>query len=118
MARLSKAKLADHSKFHFAEEEVDLPEIGGSVLVRSPSVQQREELAKHAPDSEGDWSISDTARLFSIVVVDPQVTAEEAEAFLGEWPGAALDRVLAKFAELIGGKEDLRDAVGEFQGQE
>ena len=116
MARLSKTKLANHSDFNFKEEEVDLPEIGGSVLVRSPSVKVREEMAKRAPDDEKDWDLSHTAYLFSVVVVDPDVSQAEAEEFLGDWPGTALDRVLEKFTELIGTKEDKRDAVGEFQG--
>lgn len=115
MARLSKDQVKDHSHFQFKEEEVHLEELGGSVLLRAPSVQKREELAQHAPDDPNDWTLSDTARLFSVIVVDPASTPEEAEEFLRNWPGTALDTVMEKFMELTKGKEaDLRDAVGEF----
>jgi hypothetical protein len=114
MARLSKSQVRDHSNFQFKEEEVDLEELGGSVLVRAPSVKQREELSKHAPDKPEDWDLTNTARLFSVVVVDPECTYDEALEFLGDWPGTALDTVIGKFTQMIGDKEDLRDAAGEF----
>lgn len=117
MARLSKQQLHNHNDFKFIEEEVDLPEIGGSVLVRTPSVQQRDDLQHKTPDDEADWTLEHTALLFSIVVVDPKVSPEDAAQFLGAWPGTALDKVVSKFAELIGNKEDLRDSVGEFPGK-
>ncbi len=118
MERLSKTKIKARSNFTFKEEEVELPEIGGSVLVRSPSVETRDEMAKHAPDDQKDWDLKNTAYLFSKIVVDPQVTPEEAEEFLGDWPGEALDRVLAKFTELIGTKEETRAAVGQFPSKD
>lgn len=115
MARLSKDQVRDHSNFKFPEEEVELEELGGSILLRAPSVKQREELAKNAPDNADDWNLSNTAMLFSVIVVDPMFTPDEAEEFLGKWPGTALDKVMEKFMEMTKGKEaDLRDAVGEF----
>lgn len=119
MARLSKDQVKDHSNFNFPEEEVELEELGGSILLRAPSVKQREELAKDAPENVEDWNLSNTATLFSVIVVDPMFTPTEAEEFLGDWPGTALDKVLEKFMEMTKGKEaDLRDAVGEFQAQD
>lgn len=115
MARLSKDQVKDHSNFNFPEEEVELEELGGSILLRAPSVKQRDELAANAPDNPEDWTLVNTAMLFSVIVVDPMFTPAEAEEFLGDWPGTALDKVMEKFMELTKGKEaDLRDAVGEF----
>jgi hypothetical protein len=114
MARLSKEQLGDRGRFTFNQEEVEIEELGGSVVVRTPSVGQRDELSKHTPDDEKDWTLEHTATLFSLIVVDPEVTAEEALEFLGDWPGTALDRITKTFARLVGTKEELRDAAGDF----
>lgn len=128
MARLSKAALQHSQNFTFKEEEVPVPGIPnedgseGTVLVRTPSVGVRDMLAKQRPDDVADWKLKDTARLFAAIVVDPQCTVEEAEAFLADWPGEALDAILEKFNELTGqdGKErdGKRDAVGDFPDEE
>lgn len=122
MARLSKDDLGAKGKFVFKQEEVELPELnegnGGSVLVRTPSVGQRDELGKHTPSKAEDWTMTDTARLFSLIVVDPEVSQEEAEAFLPAWPGPALDKIIDKFRELTGTKEEIRQAAGDFRRSE
>lgn len=120
MARLSKDDLKRHESFEFKEEEVEVPGLGGgTILVRSLSVEQREELQKNQPEKEEDWTLRNTAQLFSIVVADPDVTPEEAEEFLAKWPGEALDSVLAKFTEMMGqSPEETRDAAGEFPDQD
>lgn len=127
MARLSKEALKNSQNFTFREEEVTVPGISedgepGTVLVRTPSVGARDRLAKQRPDSVGDWDLKDTARLFAAIVVDPQCTEEEAEVFLADWPGEALDAILVKFNELTGadGEEvdGKRDAVGDFPDSE
>ncbi len=128
MARLSKDNLKKNQNFSFREEEVEVPGIPsddgtpGTVLVRTPSVGTRDRLAKQRPDKVEDWELQDTARLFSAIVVDPQCTVEEAEEFLKDWPGEALDAILEKFNELTGadGKEldGKKDAVGDFPDEE
>lgn len=125
MARLSKEALKKSQNFTFREEEVEVPGIpdpdtgeAGTVLVRTPSVGTRDRLAKQRPENVEDWELADTARLFAAIVVDPDVSEEEALEFLSDWPGEALDAILAKFNELTGvdGKErdGKRDAVGDF----
>lgn len=116
MARLSKENLGDRGRFRFKQEEVELPELDGSVVVRSPSVSQRDELSKETPDDPKEWTIKDTAKLFAMIVVEPDVSEDEAAEFLGDWPGPALDRVVEKFAEMTGTKEEKRTAVGDFPG--
>lgn len=122
MARLSKEDLGARGKFVFKQEEVDLPELndgeGGSILVRTPTVGQRDELGKHTPNKAEDWTLADTARLFSLIVVDPEVSAEEALEFLPEWPGPALDKIIDKFQELTGTKKEIRQAAGDFRSSE
>lgn len=114
MARLTKDQLGDRGRFQFKQEEVEVPGLDGSVMVRSPSVGQRDELAKKTPDDNNEWTVEHTALLFSTIVVDPQLTQEEAAAFLNDWPGEALDAIVRKFSELTGTREVLRQAAGEF----
>lgn len=124
MARLSKNDMAAKGKFMFIQEEVTLEEIPGedgepgTVLVRAPSVGQRDEISKATPDEVGDWTINHTALIFATVVVDPVLTQDEAAGFLSDWPGTALDKVINKFNELIGSQEELRQASGEFRGSD
>lgn len=118
MARLSKEQLGDRGRFKFVQEDVELPELGGSVVVRSPSVGQRDALARELPDDEKEWTIEHTAKLFAVIVVDPAVTPEEAQEFLSDWPGTALDKITEKFNELVGTKEEKREAAGDFRGSE
>lgn len=119
MARLSKEQMKDHRSFEFKEEEVEVPGLGGSVLIRNPSVEQREELQKSAPAEDGEWTLANTAKLFSAIVIDPEVTPEEAEGFLGKWPGEALDHIMSKFNELMGPtEEEARDIPGSFPDQD
>jgi len=122
MARLSKEDLGARGKFIFKQEDVDLPELNGgegaTVLVRTPTVGQRDELGNQVPAKPEDWTLQDTARLFALIVVDPEVTQQEAAEFLPAWPGPALDKIIAKFAELTGTKEEIRQAAGDFRGSE
>jgi len=125
MARLSKANMAAKGRFVFVQEEVELEEIPdengepGTVLVRTPSVRQRDEISKATPDDVGEWTIEHTATIFSTVVVDPQLTTEEAMEFLGDWPGTALDKVIEKFNELIGtDKGEMKSAAGQFRSED
>lgn len=115
MARLSKDQLGDRGRFVFKQEEVTLEELDGSIVVRVPSVGQRDDLSKRLPDDEKEWTLDHTAALFATIVVDPDVTEDEAKEFLKDWPGSALDTVLQKWAELSGSEEDMRQAAGDFR---
>lgn len=115
MARLTKEQLADRSRYKFNSEEVEIPELGGSVEIKTLTVKERDalpELVRVVEDGEGnksivaDASLADTAKAFATVVSDPKLTQEEAEAFLGDLPASALDRVIEKFGELLSVKEE------------
>jgi hypothetical protein len=119
MPRLTKDQLADRSRYKFKDEEVDIPELGGSVLVKTLSVAERDALPDLIDaDGKPDSSVSKLAQLFCAVVCDPKLTQDEAEAFLGELPATALDRVVEAFGELVGTKEAADKTVREFpQGE-
>lgn len=124
MARLSKADLGARGRFVFQQQEVEIPEIStednepGSVLVRTPSVGQRDTLTQDLPDELKDWKTVDVATLCSVVVVDPKLSKEEWLEFLGDWPGTALDRIVEAWMALNGTEEELRQSAGDFRGTE
>jgi len=125
VARLSKEQLGDRGRFRFKQEDVEIPELQAegddevpTVLVRTPSVGQRDALAKSLPDNESDWGLEHTAKLFSVIVVDPDVSEEEAAKFIEDWPGTALDRITEKWTEMIGTPEVMRQSAGDFQSSD
>lgn len=121
MARLSKEDLGARGRYKFKQDEVPLPELSedeedpDTVLVRVPSLKQRDELSSKLPDDESKWGVKDAALLASTMVVEPNLTQAEWAAFIGDWPGTAFDRIIQKFSELVGGEEDMRRAAGDFQ---
>lgn len=117
MARLSKEQLTKKQQFVPKEVEIKLPELGGSILIRELSVGQQDEKGEKTPDSVEDWQLKHTALSLSYYVVDPELTAEEWEEAIGDWPQNALNTVTRKIAELEGvSEEELRSAVTEFRG--
>lgn len=110
MARLTKAELSDRSRYQFRTEEVEIPELGGSVEVKTLSVQERDhfgELIKKGEKAKaGRESIAVAAKVFALAVSDPALTEEEAEEFLGDLPGTALDRVMEQFGDLLGDSDE------------
>jgi len=125
MARLSKANLADRGKYRFTQEEVTLPNIQGedgkpgSVLVRSPTVGRRDMVNRDTVDDNKDWSIKDTAIVFAAIVVDPELTPEEAQEFLADWPTEDCDLIVQKFNELVGADtKENKQLAGEFRSSD
>lgn len=141
MARLSKEQMGDRGRYRFKQEEVYIQDLATdeefsdweksaekeedrndkllpSVLVRTPSVGQRDALAQRLPDDEKEFTLEHTALLFSTVVVDPDLSEEEAKGFLAEWPGPALDVVIAKWVELQGTAKEMRQQAGDFRGSD
>ncbi len=121
MARLSKAQVGDRGRFKFKQVDVPLPELSedpddpDTILVRVPSLKQRDELSDKLPDDPTEWHTEDAAQLASVLVQDPKLSKDEWKEFLGDWPGTAFDRIVQKFAELVGTQEDMRQAAGDFQ---
>lgn len=107
MARLSKDELLDTSRYKFSTEEVDLPELGGSVQLKQLSVEERDKLPSLIDeDGRPNASVEGLAEVWAVVVADPKLTVEEAKAFLGKLPGTALDRVIEKFGEMMETSEE------------
>jgi hypothetical protein len=117
LKRLTKEQLADTSRYKLREEELELPELGGSVLVKSVTVGKRRELPSMR-DEDGNPTKEGQAAWFSTVIVDPPLTPDEVEGFIDDLPAMAFDRVNIKVAELVGTEEERRDTVQEFRPAE
>lgn len=115
MARLTLDQLRDKSRYEFKTEDVDLPELGGSVAVKTLSVAERDKLPDMTDENgKPNASVADLAKTFATIVSEPKLTSEEAEAILGDLPATALDKVIEKFSELLGTKEATDQTVREF----
>jgi hypothetical protein len=116
-APLTAEALADRSRFQFRHEDLDLSEyISGIVLkLKSLSVAERDALPDLIDkDGNPDVSVPKLAAVFAAVVEVPKVTPEQAESFLKDWPAAALDKVIEKFGEMTGTREESKAAAGTF----
>lgn len=80
----------------FEEREIELPELGGSILVRGLSAGKRSRLLNGLMDDNGqirDYAEM-AARQFAAAVVDPKVTVVEARMIQEMWPREVWDRVI------------------------
>lgn len=117
-APLTKEALADRSRFQFRSEELELPELDGYVVLKSLSVEERDNLPELTDkDGNPDVSIGKLAAIFAAAVDQPKLTPAEAEEFLGSWPATALDRVIEKFGEIAGNETERSAAAREFPGE-
>jgi hypothetical protein len=115
MAVLTKEQLADPTRYSFAEAEVELHEIGGSIMLQALSLEDRLALPSMLND-DGEYkpTLEKLAASFAAMVAQPKLTAVEAQKFLGKLPTTAYDRIQAKFAEMLGTEEERRATVKEF----
>ncbi len=119
MGRLTAEQL--NGQIAFAEKDVDLPELSGSVRVRALSKGKRDRVRKGIMQNE---VITDPAefeiRLFCAGVIDPQVSREQALRMKETWPSEMWDRVLVAIGELGGAdpEEVAAAAATEFQGSD
>jgi hypothetical protein len=105
-----------------ATEEVEVPEWGGSVLVRGMSGKERDEFESSALDQRsGRMNLANTrAKIVIRCVVDDDgkrlFDAADIDV-LGEKSGAALDRVFAVASRLSGlGERDVEELTQNFGG--
>jgi hypothetical protein len=105
-------------------EEVDVPEWGGTVLVRGMSGRERDEFEASMAERRGGRMVQNfantRAKLVSYCVVDDDgqrmFTAADIAA-LGEKSGAALDRVFEAAARLSGLSDtDVEELTENFGG--
>lgn len=103
-------------------EEVDVPEWGGSVLVRGLTGRQRDEFETSLIERRGKRSVPNTdnmrAKLVAWCVVDEdgqRLFTNADAAALGDRSAAALDRVYKVAARLSGiTDEDLEELAEDF----
>lgn len=118
MGRLTKEREAEASRsLAFQEREVEMPELGGSLLVRQLSAQQRNSLLSGLVDASGKLNDLNAfqVRMFAAGVADPSYSVDEAEERSRQWPGPMWDRVQDALAEMSGKPEEVqRDAAQEF----
>jgi hypothetical protein len=135
VARLTKNQLTDKSRYQFRTVEVELPELGGTeddpatVAVKTLTIAARNALPRMSEpllDKNGkvvlndlgnpvmvpNPDVDDLAQTWVSVVSDPQLSLEEAKAFLGDLPATAFDSVMAKFEELLGSKDNPKSDPG------
>jgi hypothetical protein len=105
---LTAEDLADESRFQFRRKEVEVPEIGGKVTLKTLSVAEREALPPLVGEDDEKESEANKrlAKALSLIMVEPNVTPEQAEAFLGRWPAGAWDRIVVAYLELATGQPD------------
>jgi len=121
---LSADDLADRTRFRFREEAVEIPEIGGKVVLKSLSVREREMLPDASELSEVDdlgkrteKALQNAAQTFSVIVVDPKIDPDGWAKFIGDWPAEAFDRITAAYGELVGTEGEVQAAADEFPGR-
>lgn len=117
--KLTKEQLADRTRFRFREEDIELPELGGTVTLKSLTVGEREDLPDMV-DEEGkpDGSVAKIAQLVAAAVSEPKMTAEEVAAYIPFWPAEALDKLLIAYGKMNGNEEELAAAAKEFRDQQ
>lgn len=97
----------------FAEKSVPIPELGGTVLVRSLSAHKRSKMINGLTDAEGNIkSVPEVqARMFAASVVDPAVTVEEARELAHTWPAPVWDRVTSAVDKLSPKPQEVRSSA-------
>lgn len=98
MARLTAEELnasKDHN-WDFDESEVEIPQLGGSVLLREMTVKRQAKLLRGLIDGEN--KVTDVEemqiRLFAAGCIEPKISENEVRKFLPSWPVTEADRVL------------------------
>ncbi len=118
MTRLTADQLG--GQITFAEQDVDLPELGGTVRVRALSVGRRARLRKGLIDGAGN--ITDLGefeiRMFVAGMCEPKVTREQALIWKEQWPGGMWDRVIRGITEVGGADPDAIEAAAEAEFQD
>lgn len=111
MARLTVEDL--NQQIALAEKEVEIPELGGSVLVRALTAGRQAALLNGLLDSEGQ--VRDlremNARLFSAAVIEPKVDVKQARLLSDRWPGPVWQRVMDVVNELNPTSKKLSEEV-------
>lgn len=120
MARLTAEQLnaSADKEFTFKEEEVELEQLDGTVLLRELSVNRRSKLLKGITDENGN--VSDVqefqVRMFAASCVDPGLKTAEVRKFLPKWPATEADKVFGAIGRISPDSDkEAANAEAEFQ---
>jgi len=105
-------------EFTFKEEEVELPQVGGEILLRELTVGRRAKLLKGITDENGnvDDVLEFQTRMFAAACIDPQLSTKEVRRFLSKWPATECDAVFDAIGRIGGDSKKLSgNAEAEFQ---
>lgn len=120
MSRLTAEQLnasASHD-FQLKEEEVEIPQLGGTVLLRELTTSRRAKLLKGITDENGN--VSDVqefqCRLTAAALVEPAgIKTAEVRKWLPKWPATEADKILDAVNRLGGDKKkEAANAEAEF----
>jgi hypothetical protein len=113
VARLTAEQLnasKDH-EWDFDEEEVEIEELGGSILLREMDVHRQGRLLNGLTDKDGNVKDVEEmqVRLFGAACVDPPITTKEVRKFLGKWPASEAKKVMDAINKLGGPELDVEE---------
>lgn len=91
-----------------SEQEVELPDLGATVLLRKPQVTAMIDAQKHITTDSDEFE--DSLRLVAITLAEPQLSAEQLGDEVREWTTEDWMTLQAAALDLIGMKK-----LGEIQ---
>jgi hypothetical protein len=120
MGRLTAEQLnasKDHD-FTFKEEEVEIDQLDGAVLLKELTVSRRSKLLKGITDENGN--VSDVqefqVRMFAASCIDPALKTAEVRKFLPKWPATEADKVFGAIGRVSPDSDkEAANAEAEFQ---
>lgn len=118
---LTKDALTSGSHFKTEEGTLDLPELGGKVLIRGVSFKEQRQIQAQLPNTIQGFKIEHTAFSLSKYVKNPALTKEEWTKVLSnpKLPATAITRINKKIAEVMDISDEEETAVAdEFPGTE
>jgi hypothetical protein len=118
---LTKDALTSGAHFKTEEGEIDLPELGGKVLIRGVSFKEQRQIQSQLPNTIQGFTIKHTALSLSKYVKAPALTQDEWEKVLSNpnLPATAVTRINKKIAEVMDITDAEEQAVAdEFPGAE
>jgi hypothetical protein len=124
---LTKDALTSGTGFKSEEDNLNVPELGGKLLLRGVSFKEQRAIQANLPDTIQGFKIEHTAFTLSRYVKAPVLTQAEWTTVLSRdgsdggkpFPGKAMTRINKKIAEIMDITDEEETAVAdEFPGTE
>jgi hypothetical protein len=118
VARLNKQEALE-KRFEFETRDVDVPALGGSILIRRLSMHADSEAAAALFDDKGAARhVSEmTARRIQASAVEPAFSLAEVRTLMRNYPSEALRPLVEAIDELNGRAEDVEEASAEAEAE-